>query len=74
MVSTSGERRLNPGSAIVLVTLVCLQGNLFATFITLASGILYVHYAGAGLADQLLAAVAWHRQLSFGDFLEGKGR
>lgn len=53
MVITAGNRRLNLGSAIVLVTLVGLQGNLMAALITLAPAPLYASYAGAnGLVDQ----------------------
>lgn len=53
MVLTAGNRRLNLGSAIVLVTLVGLQGNLMAALITLAPAPLYASYAGPnGLVDQ----------------------
>ena len=58
MISTSGDRRLDPGSAIVLVTLVGLQGNLMAALITLAPMPIYEIYAGLGaLADQQVAGM-----------------
>ncbi len=58
MVSTSGDRRLDAGSAILLVTLVGLQGNLMAALITLAPAPIYGHYAGSGaLADQQIAGM-----------------
>ncbi len=53
MVLTAGNRRLDLGSALVLVTLVGLQGNLMAALITLAPTPLYARYAGpGGLLDQ----------------------
>ena len=36
MVSTAGDRRLDGLSAVVIVTLIALQGNLLAALITLA--------------------------------------
>lgn len=57
MVSTSGDRRLDGASAIVLVTLVGLQGNLMAALITLAPTPIYQHYATGGLADQQIAGL-----------------
>ena len=42
MISTSGDRRLDAGTAILLVTLVGLQGNLLAALITLAPDPLYL--------------------------------
>jgi cytochrome c oxidase assembly factor CtaG len=53
MVMTAGNRRLSLASAVVLVTLVGLQGNLMAALITLAPAPLYRNYAGpGGLLDQ----------------------
>jgi len=53
MVITAGNRRLSLPSAVVLVTLVGLQGNLMAALITLAPAPLYSSYAGpGGLLDQ----------------------
>lgn len=53
MVKTAGDRRLGLGPAVVLVSLVGLQGNLMAALITLAPAPLYASYAGAGgLLDQ----------------------
>ena len=58
MVSTVGDRRLDPGSAILLVTLVALQGNLMAALITLAPTPIYAAYRGPGaLSDQQLAGL-----------------
>jgi cytochrome c oxidase assembly factor CtaG len=57
MVVTAGNRRLSPGAAIVLVTLVGLQGNLMAALITLAPQPLYPSYALAGLEDQQRAGL-----------------
>ncbi|HSQ95765.1 MAG TPA: cytochrome c oxidase assembly protein [Croceibacterium sp.] len=57
MISTSGDRRLDAGTAIVLVTLVGLQGNLLAALITLAPNPLYVSYAAQPLADQQIAGL-----------------
>ncbi len=57
-VATAGDRRLNLGSSILLVTLVGLQGNLMAALITLAPQPLYATYAGpGGLADQQWAGL-----------------
>ena len=44
-------------SALVLVTLVCLQGNLLAALLTLAPQPLYAPYAGNPLADQQIAGL-----------------
>ncbi|MEP7004909.1 MAG: cytochrome c oxidase assembly protein [Sphingomonas bacterium] len=57
MISTSGDRRLDAGTAILLVTLVGLQGNLLAALITLAPNPLYVSYASQPLGDQQLAGL-----------------
>lgn len=57
MVATAGDRRLGAGAAVVLVTLVGLQGNLMAALITLAPTPLYPSYAGAGLLDQQCAGL-----------------
>ena len=58
MVLTAGNRRLSLPTAIVLVTLVGLQGNLMAALITLAPAPLYASYAGAGgLLDQQAAGL-----------------
>ncbi|MBV1691374.1 cytochrome c oxidase assembly protein [Novosphingobium sp. G106] len=57
MISTSGNRRLDAGTAILLVTLVGLQGNLLAALITLAPNPLYVSYASQPLADQQIAGL-----------------
>lgn len=57
MMSTVGNRRLDGLSAIVLVTLVALQGNLLAALITLAPQPLYVSYAANRLSDQQIAGL-----------------
>jgi cytochrome c oxidase assembly factor CtaG len=57
MVSTVGDRRLDALSAVVLVTLIALQGNLLAALITLAPEPLYVPYAANGLSDQQVAGM-----------------
>lgn len=61
MVSTAGNRRLDPGSAILLVTLVGLQGNLMAALITLAPNPIYIHYQGVGALDdqQIAGMLMW---------------
>ncbi|MBX7500410.1 cytochrome c oxidase assembly protein [Qipengyuania sp. YG27] len=57
MVSTAGDRRMSGMSALVLVTLVCLQGNLLAALLTLAPQPIYQTYAANRLADQQLAGL-----------------
>jgi cytochrome c oxidase assembly factor CtaG len=58
MVMTAGNRRLSLASAVVLVTLVGLQGNLMAALITLAPAPLYTSYAvPGGLLDQQVAGL-----------------
>jgi cytochrome c oxidase assembly factor CtaG len=57
MISTSGDRRLDAGTAILLVTMVGLQGNLLAALITLAPNPLYLSYASMPLADQQIAGL-----------------
>ena len=57
MISTSGDRRLDAGTSIVLVTLVGLQGNLLAALITLAPNPLYASYAAQPLQDQQIAGL-----------------
>ena len=58
MVSTAGNRRLDLGSSVLIVTLVGLQGNLMAALITLAPSPLYGTYSvTAGLEDQQIAGL-----------------
>ncbi len=57
MVSTSGDRRLDPATAIVLVTLVALQGNLLAALITLSPEPIYWTYSTQPLSDQQIAGL-----------------
>jgi cytochrome c oxidase assembly factor CtaG len=56
MVATAGDRRLDAGSSIMLVTLVGLQANLMAALLTLAPAPLYAHQGG--LERQQLAGLA----------------
>ncbi|TZF90802.1 cytochrome c oxidase assembly protein [Cognatilysobacter lacus] len=65
-VATSGDRRLSPAAAIVLVSLVGLQGGLMAALITLAPRPLYAHYAAtAGVGDQQIAGLLMWVPASF---------
>lgn len=57
MIATSGDRRLDPGTSIVVVSLVGLQGNLLAALITLAPVPLYSNYASQPLLDQQIAGL-----------------
>lgn len=57
MVVTSGKRRLSPGIAVVMVSLVGIQGAFMGAIISFASHPLYAAYAGNGLSDQALAGV-----------------
>ncbi|WP_195908610.1 cytochrome c oxidase assembly protein [Novosphingobium sp. Gsoil 351] len=57
MISTAGDRRLDGLSAVVIVTLIGLQGNLLAALITLAPLPLYLPYAANGLSDQQVAGL-----------------
>lgn len=57
MIWTAGDRRLNGMSALVLVTVVCLRGNLLAALLTLAPQPLYNPYAGNPLSDQQSAGL-----------------
>ncbi len=57
MVSTAGDRRLDGLSAVVIVTLIALQGNLLAALITLAPDPLYASYAANNISDQQIAGL-----------------
>jgi len=57
MVATAGQRRLDPGSAILIVSIVGLQGNLMAVLILLAPDPIYTRYAANPLGDQQIAAM-----------------
>lgn len=57
MVLHAGDRRLDPGSAILLTVIVGLQANLLAALILLAPEVIYSTYQGAGLVDQQIAAL-----------------
>lgn len=57
MVSSAGDRRLDAGTAIVLVTLTGLQGNLMAALITLAPAPIYAYHGADALSDQQTAGL-----------------
>jgi putative membrane protein len=57
MLATVGGRRLDSMSAVVLVTLIGLQGNLLAALITFAPEPLYATYAANQLSDQQIAGL-----------------
>ncbi|MEO8242925.1 MAG: cytochrome c oxidase assembly protein [bacterium] len=57
VVLTSGDRRLSPAMAVILVTLVGVQGSFLAALIMFAPRPLYAAYAANGLDDQALAGV-----------------
>ncbi|QPC95707.1 hypothetical protein GA829_34525 (plasmid) [Mesorhizobium sp. INR15] len=57
VVLTSGKRRLSPAMAVVLVSLVGIQGSFLSALIMFAPHPLYAAYSGNGLDDQVLAGV-----------------
>ena len=57
MVVTSGRRRLSPGMAVIIVSLVGIQGAFMGAVISFASHPLYAAYAANSLNDQALAGV-----------------
>ena len=57
MIVTSGRRRLSPGMAVMMASLVGLQGAFMGAIISFAQHPLYVAYAGNSLNDQALAGV-----------------
>lgn len=57
VVVTSGNRRLNPGMAVLLVSLVGIQGAFLSALIMFAPHGLYRAYASNSLDDQVLAGV-----------------
>jgi cytochrome c oxidase assembly factor CtaG len=57
VIITSGDRRLSPAMAVILVSLVGIQGALLSALITFAPHSLYGAYAGNPLDDQVLAGV-----------------
>ena len=57
MVSSAGDRRLDAGTAIILVTLTGLQGNLMAALITLAPVPIYAYHGPDALSDQQTAGL-----------------
>jgi putative membrane protein len=57
MIVTSGRRRLSPGMAVMMVSLVGLQGAFMGAIISFAQHPLYDVYAGNSLDDQSLAGV-----------------
>ncbi len=57
VVLTSGQRRLSPGMAVIMVSLVGIQGAFMGGLISIAPHPLYAAYAGNSLNDQALAGV-----------------
>ena len=57
VIVTSGNRRLSPGMAVLLVSLVGIQGAFLSALIMFAPQGLYRAYAGNPLDDQVLAGV-----------------
>jgi len=57
VIVTSGNRRLSPGMAVLLVSLVGIQGAFLSALIMFAPYGLYGAYAGNPLDDQVLAGV-----------------
>jgi putative membrane protein len=57
MIVTSGRRRLSPGMAVMMASLVGLQGAFMGAIISFAPHPLYAAYAGNPLNDQALAGV-----------------
>lgn len=57
MVVTSGKRRLSPGMAVIMVSLIGIQGAFMGAIIAFASHPLYHAYAGNAPSDQALAGV-----------------
>ncbi len=57
MIVTSGRRRLSPGMAVMMVSLVGIQGAFMGAIIAFAPHPLYAAYAGNELSDQALAGV-----------------
>ena len=56
MIVTSGRRRLSPGMAVMMVSLIGVQGAFMGAVISFAQHPLYAAYAGNSLNDQALAA------------------
>lgn len=57
VIITSGDRRLSPAMAVILVSLVGIQGSFLSALIMFAPHPLYGAYAGNSLDDQVLAGV-----------------
>ncbi|ANN58734.1 hypothetical protein A9174_19615 [Mesorhizobium loti NZP2037] len=57
VIVTSGDRRLSPAMAVILVSLAGIQGALLSALIMFAPHPLYGAYAGNPLDDQVLAGV-----------------
>ena len=57
MIITSGRRRLSPGMAVMMVSLIGVQGAFMGAVISFAQHPLYAAYAGNSLNDQALAGV-----------------
>ena len=57
MIVSSGRRRLSPGMAVMMVSLIGLQGAFMGAVISFAQHPLYAAYASNSLNDQALAGV-----------------
>lgn len=57
VVIASGNRRLSPAMAVILVSLVGIQGSFLSALIMFAPHPLYGAYSGNPLDDQVLAGV-----------------
>ena len=57
VILTSGDRRLSPATAVILVSLVGIQGSFLAALIMFAPRSLYAAYAANGMDDQALSGV-----------------
>jgi putative membrane protein len=57
VILTSGDRRLSPATAVILVSLVGIQGSFLAALIMFAPDPLYAAYAANGPDDQALSGI-----------------
>jgi putative membrane protein len=57
MIVTSGRRRLSPAMAVMMVSLIGIQGAFMGAIISFAQRPLYAAYCGNSLNDQALAGV-----------------
>ena len=57
VILTSGKRRISPGLAAIIVSLVSLQGSLLSAILMFSPVPLCSSYAGNPLDDQVLAGL-----------------